>query len=115
MTDEIRAEIATAASVLDGVKVSPNYRQRVKPRDGFVKWAGRVRDDSGLGWIDTWQVWIVLAQDVETAERWLAEHLDQLVANLDEALVVTAATPAELLLGDKPTNGLIIEGTRPAA
>lgn len=116
MSEDTRADLVTSANLVDGIeKVTPHYRQDLKPRNGFVKWGGRVRDDSGLGWIDTWQVWIALSQDIKTAEKWLEDHLDQLVASIDVELVVTSANPAEMLLGDKTTNGLIIEGTRPAA
>ena len=110
-----RDELAAAATALDGVSVSEQYRQSLKAGDGFVKWNGRTRGDEGLGWIDTWQVWIALPQDVGAAEKWLTAHLEPLISVLDDVLVVTSATPAELLLSAKPTNGLIIEGTRPSA
>jgi hypothetical protein len=111
----VPAELAAATSAVEGVNVTATYRQSLKAGDGFVKWNGRVRDDSGLGWMDSWQVWIALPQDVNAAEAWISEHLDPLIVAVDEFLIVTAATPAELLLGAKPTNGLIIEGTRPSA
>lgn len=110
-----RDELAFAANAVTGVSVTGHYRQSLKPGDGFVKWNGRNRDDSGLGWMDSWQVWLALPQDVRSAEEWLTEHLEPLIAVLDDVIIVTAATPAELVLGAKPTNGLIIEGTRPAA
>jgi hypothetical protein len=108
-------EVAAAASTVTGVDVTAHYRQSLKTGDGFVKWEGRTRGDEGLGWIDTWQVWIALPQDVKSGQAWLTEHLEQLIDAIDDVLVVTAAAPRELLLGSKPTNGLIIEGTRPSA
>lgn len=110
-----RADIATAASTVAGVNVTPDYRQIVKAGEGIVKWSGRIRDDSGLGWMDTWQVWIAIPQTVKAGEKWLTDHLDQLIAAIDDELVVTAALAADLVLGSTSTNGLIIEGTRPAA
>lgn len=110
-----RDELAAVASALDGINVTGHYRQSLKAGAGFVKWNGRTRDDSGLGWMDSWQVWLALPQEVRAAEDWLAEHLEPLIAAVDDVLVVTGATPAEFLLGAQPTNGLIIEGTRPSA
>lgn len=111
----IRSDIAAAASGIDGVTVTEHYRQTLRAGHGFVKWSGRTRDDSGLGWIDNWQVWICIPKDREGAEKWLTQHLDTLVAAVDTELVVTAAINVDLGLDSKSTNGLIIEGTRPAA
>lgn len=110
-----RTDIATAASAVDGVNVTPDYRQTLKVGEGFVKWSGRVVDDSRLGWIDTWQVWLGLPQDRAAGEAWITEHLDALLDALDVELVVTAALAADLVIGTTKTNGLIIEGTRSAA
>lgn len=115
MMDQDRADIAAAANQIDGLNIVGHYRQHLKPRDGFVKWNGRTPDDSGLGWIDTWQVWVVLAQDVKAAEEWIAANVAPLIAAVQDEIVVTGAIPAELLLGNKTVNGLIIEGTRLAA
>lgn len=110
-----REDIATAASSIEGIEVSAQYRQSLTPFYGFVKWSARNRDDSGLGWMDTWQVWLALPQDVKTSEAWLTDNLDALVSAVDDEVVVTTAIPADLVLEGGSTNGLIIEGTRPAA
>lgn len=110
-----RDDIAVAATTVPGVQVYADYRQTLAPYTGFVKWNGRNRDDSSLGWMDSWQVWLALPQDVPTAEQWLAENLGDLIAAVDTEVVVTGATPAELVLGGSTTNGLIIEGTRASA
>jgi hypothetical protein len=110
-----REAVATAASTVDGVDVAAKYRQSLTAYTGFVKWNGRQRDDSGFGWMDSWQVWLALPQDVKTAEQWLADHLDELVSAVDDELVVTSAIPADLVLPGGSTNGLIIEGTRATA
>jgi hypothetical protein len=110
-----RTDIAAAASTIDGVNVTADYRQTLKVGEGFVRWSGRVIDDSRLGWIDTWQVWVGVPQDRAAGEAWVSEHLDALVAALDVELVVTAALAADLVIGTTKTNGLIIEGTRSAA
>ena len=107
-----RTEIAAAAT-LDGItKVTPNYRQTLKAGDGFVRLASRARGDNGFGWVDTWEVWIALPQNVPDAEKWLEEHLDDLMASVDTELVVTRAAPAELALPNAVVNGLIVAGSR---
>lgn len=107
-----RADIATAASTVTGVDVAPEYRQSLSPYTGFVKWNGLNRDESGLGWMDTWQVWLALPQDVKTAEQWLTQNLPALLDAVEPELYVTTVTPAELVLEGGSTNGLIIEGAR---
>ena len=110
-----RADIATAASTVEGVNVTADYRQTLKVGEGFVKWNGRIVDDSGLGWMDTWQVWLSVPQDRAAGEAWVTERLDALLDAIDAELIVTAVLAADLVLGSTKTNGLIIEGTRPAA
>ncbi|MBS2939586.1 hypothetical protein KDN32_17745 [Nocardioides sp. J2M5] len=107
-----RADIAAAASTVVGLDIAAEYRQSLQPFTGFVKWNGLNRDDSGLGWIDTWQVWVALPQDVKAAEQWIATHLRDLLVALADELYVTTATPADLVLEGGSTNGLIIEGAR---
>jgi hypothetical protein len=111
---DVRSDIAAAINFA-WVEVAPEYRQNLAPYSGFVKWGGRIRDDSGLGWIDTWQIWIALPQDVKTAEEWLSGRLDELLQAVHTELVITSALPAELVLPGGSTNGLIIEGTRASA
>lgn len=107
-----RTEIAAAASAVVGLNVSPNFRQSLKSGDGFVRLASRVRGDNGFGWIDTWEVWVALPQDVVAGEKWLETNLQDLMDALDEELVVTSAAPAELALPQATVNGLIVAGTR---
>ncbi|RYB91002.1 hypothetical protein EUA93_18885 [Nocardioides oleivorans] len=110
-----RDDIAAAATGSLDVTIYPEYRQTLQAYTGFVKWNGRARDDSGLGWIDTWQVWFALPQDVRTAEQWLADRLDDLLGAISTELVITNVVPADLVLGGGgSTNGLIIEGARAA-
>lgn len=107
-----REEIASAASLTDVTSVTPYFRQSLKAGDGFVRLASRVRGDNGFGWVDTWEVWLALPQNVPDAERWMETHLGDLMASIDDELVVTSAAPAELALPNAVVNGLIVAGTR---
>lgn len=116
MSAATRQEIAQAATVPGVVNCTPRYRQSLKPGDEFVKLGQRVRASNGFGYIDTWQVWLALPQDIGAAEKWIDDHLDALVAALNDARVflrdVETVTPAELVLGAVAVNGLILEGAR---
>lgn len=107
-----RAEIAAAATLAGVTKVTPYYRQSLTTGDGFVRLASRVRGDNGFGWVDSWEVWLAVPQNVADAEKWIETHLEALMTSIDTELVVTSAAPAELALPNAVVNGLIIAGTR---
>lgn len=115
MSAATRTAIADAASTVTGVTCTPYYRQSLRPGDACVRLARRDRDASRLGWIDTWQVWLALPQDVAAAEAWLDAHMADLVAALRPELVVTSIAPAELVLGANTVSGAVIEGARAGA
>lgn len=96
MSAATRAAIAAAASTVEPVKCTPYFRQTTKPGDGMVRLERQERDDSGLGFLATWQVLIVLPQDVATAEKWLDTNAPALVDALSEVLIVTTVEPREL-------------------
>lgn len=112
----VREEIAAAAILIDGISVTPYYRQSLKPGDGFVRLGQRGRDGSGIGFLDTWEIWLAVSQDVASAEQWLETNLDDLLVSLGSALYVTTVTPTELVIGTGGASipGVIIAGTREA-
>lgn len=112
MSAESREAIAAAMSAVDGVNCTPYFRQSLKPGDACVRFGTSVRAQNGFGFVNTWEVWLALHQDIATGEKWLDDHLPSLLAALDPELVVTSVTPAELLLGGTSTNGVIIAGAR---
>lgn len=110
-----RDTIADAANTVTGVNVSPRFRQSLKVGDGVVWWVRREREAGGFGWVDTWQVFIALPQDMPAAEKWLTDTMPELVEALDTELFVTAAEPIEFRpAGINPINGVAVTGTRPA-
>jgi hypothetical protein len=108
-----RTDLAAAASTVAGIACAPYYRQSFRAGDAAVRLDHRTRDDNGY-WLDTWQVWVALNQDVLTAERWLDDHLDDLTAALSAEMVVTTITPTELVIGTGGASipGVIVEGVR---
>lgn len=112
-----RLEIAAAVTGVGSLHCTPNYRQSLKPGHAFVRFAGRGRDGGGLGYNDTWQVWVALNQDPTTAEQWLSAHVDEVIDALAPVINVNTVTPAQLapsLSGGPAVPGVIFEGIREA-
>lgn len=110
--NELREELADAASQVDGVNVRPYFKQSTKPGDGWVSLQRTDRSDDGFGWMDRWAVTIVLSQTVKTAEEWMDDHLEQLAEALRDYLIVTAFIPSTLRMDSGEVPALVIEGTR---
>lgn len=115
MSREDRQAIAAAVGSVPGVHCTPNYRQSLKPGDACVRLQVRTRAANGFGFVNTWQVWLALPQDVAAAEDWLDLHGPQIEEALNAEFIggVRTVTPAELVLGNgNTTNGVIYEGAR---
>lgn len=112
MSAEVRTFIATAASTVEGVSCTPYFRQSTKSGDAMVRLDRKVRDASGFGFIATWQVVVILHQDLATAEKWIDANAALLAEALSEELVVTSITPQQLALDTGTVPVLFIEGTR---
>lgn len=114
MSAALRANLAAAANgVLGPKRVSAYYRSSARPGDGWVSFARRDRDDTGLGFMDRWEVRVTLAQDLATAEKWIDEHSDDLADAIAEHLVITAVIAVTLVMDTGNIPGIIIEGVRP--
>jgi hypothetical protein len=119
-TSTAKTEIAaaiTAGVPASVVRCGTKYRQTTRPGDAWPRLAARNRAANGFGYLDTWEVVVVLPQDLGAAEEWLDAHLDELLEALNVARVfvrgVETATPTELILGaGNPINGLILTGLR---
>lgn len=114
MSAATRTAIAAAVNAVEGVNVTAYRRQQLTPYEGFVHLVRRVKPGNRLGWMDTWQVWIALPQDVAAAEAWTDTALPALLEAADDELIVTSAFPAELQTapGAPTVPGLVIEGAR---
>jgi hypothetical protein len=111
MSIAIRAEIAAAANAVAAVTAYPNFRQTTRPGDAMVR-LDRVEYPDRFGGLGTWQLVVILNQDVAAAELWLDENRDALVTALSEVMSVRRAFPAELALDSGKVPALFIEGTR---
>jgi hypothetical protein len=109
-----RTDLAQAAT-LDGVtNVTPLYRQSLRPGDGFVRLGQRRRAANGFGYIQDWEVWIAVPDDLAAAETWLDTHLAAITETVDAVIVVTTVTPSQLVLGSATANGIVLAGSIPA-
>ena len=106
----IRQKLAAAASI-PGVSVAPWYRQTTKPLEGMVR-LERVAYPNRLGGINTWQVLIVLPQDIATAERWLDLKIPALAAAVGQEMTVSSIAPQELVTDGGKVPVVVITGNR---
>lgn len=114
MSAAVRTAIADAASTVDGVQVTPYFRQVTKPGAGMVRLDRMNRSENGFGFMATWQVLVVLSQDIEVAEKWLDEKTSELVEAIGQELIVTTVTPQQLAIDTGNVPCVVIEGTRAA-
>lgn len=113
MSAEQRKAIADAASTVSGVNVSPYFRQTTKTGEGFVRLDRTIRDESGFGFMDNWNVVIVLSSSISTAEKWIEDNCDALIEAISEEMVITQMLPQQLVIDNGTTLPvLFIEGAR---
>ena len=106
----IRETLAQAVSRLDRYNISAYYRQTTKAGDGFVSFAGTTPSENGFGWMDSWQILIVLGGDLKAAEIRLDEDLAQILEALEPYLVLTQVTPSQIAFDTLVVSALVIEG-----
>ena len=110
--NEVRQALADAASSLDGINVTPYFRQTTKPGEGMVRLDRMNRAANGFGFMCTWQVIVLLPQDIATAEKYLDQRISDLVEAVSEELVVTSVAPQQLTLDTGTVPCIFIEGNR---
>jgi hypothetical protein len=108
---QTRQALATAASTVEGIHCTPYVRQTTKAGDAMVR-LDRINYPNAFGGVVTWQVWVVLPQDVQSAEKYLDSKVPPLVTALAEEMVVASVTPGQLALDTDVVLGVSIEGTR---
>jgi len=114
MSAEVRQALADVCNTVEGINVSPYFRQEPKPGSGMVRFAGLNRPDR-LGGLITWQVVIFLSQNLADAERFIDTKVpalvDAIVASreLRDGLLVA---PQQLALDTGTVPVVVLEGTR---
>lgn len=115
MSEQTRSEIADACNTVDGVKVSPYFRQDANPGSGLVRYGGTSRPNR-LGGLNTWQVVLFVHQDIADAERWIDGHVPDLLDALEPVMGhPLAAEPQQLALDSGTVPVVVIQGTREEA
>lgn len=112
MSAVVRAALAAAASSVEGINVSAYFRQTTKVGDGMVRFDQSNRSDNGFGFMDTWQVLVILPQDLAAAEKYIETKVPALVTAIEEQLIVTSVTPQQLALDTGLVPCVFIEGSR---
>lgn len=112
MSAFVREALANAANKVDGITIHPYYTQTTDPGSGIVTLA-RIAYPNKFGGMVTWQVLILLPQDLATAEKYLESKVPSVVAELGPEMTVTSVTPQEVVFdtGVKLPCA-VIEGTR---
>lgn len=112
MSQAVREALATAANTVDGVNVTPYYRQATTPGQGMVRF-DRTDYPNPFGGLTTWWVVVVLPQDMGAAEKWLDKNGSALRGAVAEELAVRSMYPQQLALTDgSAVLAVVIEGQR---
>lgn len=99
MADGIRELLAAAANEVDGLEVTPHYRQALGAGDGMVRRDATTYPNS-LGGVVTWQVIICLPKDLDRAQDWLDTTIPDVVDALTQTgeITITSVEPQQLQL-----------------
>lgn len=112
--DDVRQELADAMSSIDGIDCSPFWRTVNKTGSACVKFGRADASDNGFGMVTTWDVWVVLPNDMTQAEQWIDDHQDQIVNALKRVYNggVQSLTPVASAAGNSTINVLVVSGRR---
>ncbi|WP_395691794.1 hypothetical protein [Nocardioides sp.] len=102
MSAEVRAELATAASGVEGISCSPTYVQLTSIGQACVRLERQEFPDR-FGAVVHWNVVVCLGQDMATAEAFFEQKVPALVAALRPLMAIRSATPQQLHLVDGTT------------
>lgn len=112
MSAVVRQVIADAASTVEGVEIHPYFRQTTKVGTGMVRMDRQTRASNGFGFVTTWQLLVILPQDIAAAEKYLEEKLPALMEAVGEQMVIQTVAPQELVLENGRLPCVVIEGAR---
>ena len=111
MSAAVRQAIAEAATTVDGINVTPYFRQTTKAGEGMVR-HDRTAYPNRFGGVVTWQVLVLLPQDIAAAEKYLEDKAPALLEAVSDHLVITSMAPQQLALDTGQVPCVVIEGHR---
>lgn len=113
MSTATRQAISDAANTVPEVSCTPHTRVTTRTGDAMVRLGRMNRSSNGFGFVNTWQVLVILPQDLTAAEKYLDTLIPSLIPAVSEELVITSITPQELVLETGTTIPCcVIEGSR---
>lgn len=108
-----RDDLAAAVTAVPGVKnCTPFHRQTTNVGEAMIRLDRRVRADNGFGFMNTWQVCVILPQILAQAEKWVEDNGDALIEAASDHLVVLSLTPGQLPVGSTLVPAVVLEGAR---
>lgn len=112
MTAQIRADLAAAASTVEGLQGHAYFLQTTEPGNVLIR-LERVEFPNPFGGVGHFNVVLILPQDQAAAEKYIEEHVPGLIEAVEPHIVVTSYVPQQLEikgLGILPT--VFINGHR---
>jgi hypothetical protein len=92
-----RTRIAAALNTVSGINGYDARPHTIRAGDGWPQWSGGIRDETSVGFEETWRVMVVCSQaSANDADRFLDSHGQQLLDALAPILFVDGYAPAKL-------------------
>lgn len=95
----VRADLAAAASTVEGVTAHPYFKQGSHPGHTFVRIA-RIDYPNFTGGVVRWDLLVVLPADAAEAEKYLETKIPLVREAVAEHLVVTEVVPQRVRFSD---------------
>lgn len=111
MSTEVREKLAAAANAVPGITCTPWFRQTTKAGDAMVR-LDRIEYPNVFGGLRTWQLVLVLPQDLAAAEKYIEDKTPALYEALSAEMVIRRISPQQLALDTGTIPVLFIEGQR---
>lgn len=107
--DTTRTALAAALSTVSGVTGYPRRPTTIRSGDAWPQWAGS-QHDGGQGFVETWNVLIVLPPDEAGADTFADAKQALLIAALRSVMFVDSFAPATLATEAGDVYALLISG-----
>lgn len=107
--DQTRTALATALSTVAGVTGYPRRPAVVKAGDAWPQWAGS-QNDGGRGFVETWNVLVVLPADETGADTFADAKQSLLITALSPVMFVESFAPATMASEVGDVYALLISG-----